>query len=144
MTTFRFSLLLAFIALLCVPNTARAAESPLASRDLSSIVAQVPAPNVVNPSGYDFTASLDHATIDRYEVDILKADGTLLQTLNIGKPTPNASNVISAPLNVQPVSFGVNYSLQARACAGTVCSDNAPSVNKFDRKPGKPGGGTAK
>ena len=77
-------------------------------------------------------------------MDILKSDGSLLQTLNIGKPTPDASNTISAALNVQPVAFGTNYSLQARACAGSVCSDNAPSLNKFDRKPGKPGGGTAK
>lgn len=102
------------------------------------------APNVTNPTSYEFLASADHAVIDRYEVDILKADGSLLQTLNIGKPTPDATNLITATMNVQPVMFGTNYSLQARACAGAVCSDNAPSLNKFDRKPGKPGGGTAK
>jgi len=95
--------------------------------------------NIRNPTGYEFTASTDHTLIDRYDLDILNAAGTVIQTLNIGKPTPNGTGLITGALNVQPITFGAGYSIQVRAIVGTVASDNAVSSNKFDRVPGKPG-----
>lgn len=95
---------------------------------------------VTNPTHVSFTASVDHAVIDGYELDILRPDGSVLQTLNLGKPVPDAGNLCTVDLNVQPVAFGLGYSVQVRAKAGSIASENAPSVNTFDRRPGKPGG----
>lgn len=95
-------------------------------------------PDVSNPTGVTFTASADHATIDSYELDILRPDGTVLQTLNLGKPAPDVTQTCTAPINVQPVAFGVGYSVQVRAKAGTAVSANVASVNKFNRIPGGP------
>jgi hypothetical protein len=100
--------------------------------------AVVSAQDVNNPSGVTFTASADHATVDSYELDILRPDATVLQTLNLGKPTPDATQTCTAPLNVQPVAFGNGYSVQVRAKAGTAVSANALSLNKFNRVPGAP------
>jgi hypothetical protein len=99
--------------------------------------AQLP-PDVNNPSGVQFTASADHATIDGYELDILRPDGTVLQTLNLGKPTPDATTTCTAPVNVQPIAFASGYSMRVRAKAGTAASDYTVSQNKFNRVPGSP------
>lgn len=95
-------------------------------------------PDVDNPGGVGFTASPDHAAIDSYELDILRPDGTVLQTLSLGKPVPDANNFCTAPLNVQPVKFGTGYSLRVRALAGGAASPYALSENKFNRVPGSP------
>jgi uncharacterized protein YfaS (alpha-2-macroglobulin family) len=101
-------------------------------------------PDVNNPTGVTFTASADHATIDSYELDILRPDGTVLQTLNLGKPTPDATNTVTAPINVQPIAFAAGYSVRLRAKAGTAVSDYAVSQNKFNRVPGPPSKVTVK
>ena len=116
-------ILIGFVAgLLCMPSVA-AAQS-------------VPAVN--NPSAVTFTASVDHAQVDSYELDILRPDGTVLQTLNLGKPTPDATSICTAPLNVQPIAFGSGYTVRLRAIAGTAHSDYAISLNSFNRVPGAP------
>lgn len=94
--------------------------------------------DVKNPSGVEFTPSVDHAGVDSYELDILRPDGTVLQTINIGKPEPDAANLCRASLNVQPIAFGKDYSVRLRAIAGTSASDYVLSVNKFERAPGGP------
>ena len=107
---------------------------------VSLSAAQLPTPpaDINNPSGIQFTPSTDHANVDSYELDILRPDGTVLQTLNVGKPTPDANNVCTAPINVQPITFGVGYTMRLRAKAGTAYSDYTPSENKFNRVPGGP------
>jgi hypothetical protein len=100
--------------------------------------AQTP-PDVNNPRAVEFTASTDHAAITNYEMDILRPDGTVLQTINLGKPAPDAANLINAPINVQPVAFAVGYTVRVRAVAGTATSDYANSINKFNRVPGNTG-----
>jgi hypothetical protein len=106
--------------------------------------AQTPPADVDNPSGIVFTASADHANVDSYELDILRPDGSVLQTINIGKPTPDATQTCVAPLNVQPIAFGSGYSLRLRAKAGTAASDYTTSLNKFNRVPGGPSKLTAR
>lgn len=96
------------------------------------------AQDVNNPSAVTFTASPDHPSIDGYELDILRPDGTVLQTLNLGKPTPDATNTVTAPINVQPIAFASGYSVRVRAKAGTAVSDYTVSLNKFNRVPGAP------
>lgn len=99
---------------------------------------QTPVPDVNNPSAVTFTASADQASIDSYELDILRPDGSVLQTLNIGKPTPDATSTCLATVNVQPIAFAAGYSMRVRAKAGTAYSDYAISQNKFNRVPGGP------
>ena len=99
--------------------------------------AQLPA-DVNNPSAVAFTASADHTLVDSYELDILRPDGTVLQTLNLGKPVPDSTNTCTAPINVQPIAFASGYSVRVRAKAGTAVSDYAVSQNKFNRVPGAP------
>lgn len=99
--------------------------------------AQLP-PDVNNPSAVQFTASADHAAVDSYELDILRPDGTVLQTLNLGKPTPDATNTCTAPINVQPVTFATGYAVRVRAKSGTAVSEYGVSENKFNRVPGSP------
>lgn len=134
--------ILLFAVLVLTMGASRAQANDVDAPSMPAIVAldalQVTVPDVDNPSGVDFTASLDHATIDSYELDILRPDSTVLQTLNLGKPTPDASNTVHAPLNVQPVAFGVGYTVRVRAKAGTAFSPYALSVNKFNRVPGGP------
>jgi len=105
---------------------------------LCSGVAAAQTPDVNNPSAVTFTPSTDHATVDSYELDILRPDATVLQTLNLGKPVPDATNTCTAPVNVQPIAFGSGYSMRIRAKAGTAASDYALSLNKFNRVPGPP------
>lgn len=100
--------------------------------------AQAQVADVDNPGSLQWTASVDHATLDSYELDILRPDATVLQTLNLGKPTPDATQTCTAPLNVQPIAFGSGYSVRLRAKAGTAFSVYAASLNKFNRVPGGP------
>lgn len=59
-------------------------------------------PPVANPTTAQFTASADHATVTNYQLDTMagSATGAIAFTLNLGKPTPNAANLIS--VLVQP------------------------------------------
>jgi hypothetical protein len=94
-------------------------------------------PQVKNPSAVEFTPSIDHAVVTAYELDILRPDGSVLQTINLGKTEP-VDGVVKAALNVQPVAFGRDYSVRVRALVGTAASDYEVSVNKFERAPGGP------
>jgi hypothetical protein len=102
----------------------------------SSAAQPIPA-DVKNPSAIAFEPSADHAAVTSYEVDILRPDNTVLQTINIGKPAV-VNNVATAPVNVQPVAFGTGYSFRIRAIVGTATSDYTVSLNKFERAPGAP------
>lgn len=94
-------------------------------------------PSVKNPSAVTFEPSVDHATIDGYELDIMRPDGTVLQTINLGKPAV-VTNLCTAAVNVQPIAFGKDYWMRARAVAGTSTSPYANSLNPFERAPGGP------
>jgi hypothetical protein len=104
---------------------------------LSAVPAAAQDVQIKNPSAVSFEPSADHALVSAYELDILRPDGTVLQTINLGKPAP-VSNVCTAPVNVQPVAFGKDYSVRVRALAGTAASDYVLSTNKFERAPGAP------
>lgn len=94
--------------------------------------------DVDNPSAVEWTASADHALLDSYEMDILRPDGTVLQTINAGKPAPDATSTCRATLNVQPIAFASGYQIRVRAKAGTAFSSYTAAQNKFNRVPGGP------
>lgn len=97
------------------------------------------AADVDNPGSVQFCPSLDHSLIDSYELDILRPDGTVLQTINLGKPTiSTVDGSCTAAINVQPIAFASGYSTRVRAKAGTATSASAVSINKFNRVPGGP------
>ncbi len=102
------------------------------------LAATAQAQNVKNPSRAEWTCSADHAVIDGYRLDIMDKTGAVLQTLDMGKPTPDATNTCAGALNVQPVKFDTNYVARIRAYAGAAESDNSTNSNAFDRVPGKP------
>lgn len=106
---------------------------------LSAPLAHAQAAGVDNPRSVSWGVSADHAAIDGYTVELLRPDGSTLQTLDAGKPTCSATVDCVFALNVQPVAFGVGYSIRVRARASAATSDWANSVNKFNRVPGKPG-----
>lgn len=78
------------------PATVRLAASgaPAAPRVGST---DQPVPPIVNPSTVAFTASADHATTDKYTLELNRA-GAVTKTVDLGKPTPDATNTITAPL----------------------------------------------
>lgn len=97
------------------------------------------AQTIANPTAVEFTPSADHAQIDTYEVGWFLAGATSpVSTTDIGKPTPNASNICRATINVMPLAFN-SYTAKARAKAGTVYSDWSDPSDIFLRQPGKPG-----
>lgn len=102
-------------------------------------IASAQTADVNNPTAVVWTASTDHAQIDGYTLEILRPDGTVLQTIDAGKPTPNGQNVCRLSINVQPVQFGNGYAMRIRSRAGSAVSEWEPSQNKFNRVPGKPG-----
>lgn len=122
--------LILVLALLGIPSVVHAQTCTLSS---------TPPPDVDNPSAVQFCPSPDHSTIDSYELDILRPDATVLQTLNLGKPTINATDgSCTASINVQPIAFGAGYTTRVRAKAATAVSTNTPALNKFNRVPGGP------
>jgi len=100
--------------------------------------AQTPPPDVNNPTKIEWTASTDHATIDGYTLDIVSSTNVVIQTLDLGKPTPDANNLCTANLNVQPITFGAGYYVTLKARANNVFSTATVSQNKFNRVPGAP------
>ena len=97
------------------------------------------APDVTNPSAVQWCPSPDHALVDSYELDILRPDNSVLQTLNLGKPAVSATDgSCTASINVQPIAFGVGYATRIRAKASTAVSADNLSLNKFTRAPGAP------
>lgn len=101
------------------------------------------AADVNNPTAIAFTASTDHAVLTNYEADIFKPDGTLQQTLSLGKPTPDATLTCTVAISAQSYPFGAGYTVRVRSVAptpaGPVAGDWALASNKFNRVPGKPG-----
>lgn len=99
-------------------------------------------PPVKNPAAVEFT-SADHATVTGYEIDILTSTGAVLTTLSLGKGTL-ADGVVTLPLNVQPIAFGV-YTLRLRAVASpTLKSANSAVSDPWERVPGAPSRPTIK
>jgi hypothetical protein len=92
-----------------------------------------------NPSAATFTASPDHAQINSYTIGYFLPGATdPVQTADLGKPTPDATQTCSVTLNVMPLGFGAAYIAKVKAVAGTVSSDWSTPSNPFDRVPGPP------
>lgn len=104
---------------------------------LSPVAAQAQAP-VKNPTAVEFT-SPDHALLTLYEIDIVRNDGSVAQTLILPKDQaaaqPNGDWRLT--INVQPIAFGA-YTVVVRAVAGLVKSDNSLPSESWVRAPGPP------
>lgn len=103
--------------------------------------APVAAQGVINPSQVTFTASDDHAIVTSYVIGYFAPGATApLQEVDLGKPTPDATNTCAATINTRPLTFGTDYVAKVRAVAGTLTSEWSAASNPFARLPGKPGG----
>lgn len=104
------------------------------------LIATTASAQVKNPTQVLFKVSDDHSTVTSYEMDIKRvSDNAVIQTINLGKPAPDAQGNASAAINVQPVVFGTYY-VVLRAVAGTLKSDDSTPSNQWQRVPGKPSG----
>lgn len=52
---------------------------------------------IVNPTTVAFVASIDHASVSTYAVELNRA-GAVVKTVDLGKQTPDAANTITTPL----------------------------------------------
>jgi hypothetical protein len=94
---------------------------------------------IKNPSVATFTASADHASVTSYTIGYFLPGATdPVQTANLGKPTPDATQTCTVTLNTQPLTFGANYTAKVKAIAGTAESVWSEASNPFDRVPGPP------
>jgi len=92
-----------------------------------------------NPSAGECTASADHAQITKYVIGyFLPGAADPVQTADVGKPTPDAQNVLRFTINVMPLTFGAAYVAKMKAVAGTAESVWSEPSNPFDRAPGPP------
>jgi len=92
-----------------------------------------------NPSAGECTASADHAQITKYVIGYFLPGATdPVQTADVGKPTPDAQNVLRFTINVMPLTFGAAYVAKMKAIAGTAESVWSEASNPFDRAPGPP------
>ena len=93
-----------------------------------------------NPREGTFTASPDHAQIDKYMLGFFLPGATSpVQTQDIGKPTPDQAGTCTFTFNSQPLTFGADYTAKVKALAGTAESAWSEASNPFDRVPGPPG-----
>jgi len=84
------------------------------------------------PTGVIFQASVDHATVTSYRVEVFAAGAdpntaTAIATIDVGKPAPNASNDISVsiPSFFQALAPG-NYQLTVAALNGAQFTRSTP------------------
>jgi hypothetical protein len=93
-----------------------------------------------NPREGTFTASVDHAQLDKYIVGFFAPGASSpVQTQDIGKPAPDGTNTCAFTFNSQPLTFGADYVARVKAVAGTAESAWSEVSNPFDRVPGPPG-----
>lgn len=106
---------------------------------LLGLAATASAQALKNPSAATFTASVDHAQIDKYIIGYFLAGAAApVQTADLGKPTPDATQTCTVALNTMPLSFNKDYTAKVKAVAGTAESDWSTASNPFDRAPGPP------
>lgn len=92
----------------------------------------------INPTRVIFSCADNHDQHTSHEVDILRVDGTVLQTVILGTAPPDASGDVTLTINVQPIAFGT-YTVRVRAVAGGVKGADSLPSNVWDRVPGAPG-----
>jgi hypothetical protein len=101
---------------------------------LLTAMLQVP---VTNPRAVIFTCP-DHAQDTGHEIDIVNAQGVVIQTLTAGDPAADTAGDVEIPINVQPVTFG-SYTVRVRATFGAIKSLSSDPSAVWERSPGKPG-----
>lgn len=120
---------------------------------LLTIPVCVNAQTLNNPTTATFTASADQNTVENgvailtsYEVRLYSQDGaTKINTLNIGKPTPDATNTItfSQLKNVYVSAPAGTYTVKV-AAVGPGGSSETPASDPFTVSPRAPSAPTGK
>ncbi len=92
---------------------------------------------VKNPNQIIVTCLDDHESHTDHEVQILKANGEIVQPLVIGTQPTDANGEFAAPLKVQPIAVG-EYVGRVRAVSGAFKGEWSDPTPTFERVPGKP------
>jgi hypothetical protein len=93
---------------------------------------------VTNPGHVEFTASVDHALIDKYVIGWFAQGATdPIQETDLGKPTPDGANLVSTTINIHPLGFGI-YTAKVKAVVGAVSSEWSVPSNEAVRGPFPP------
>jgi hypothetical protein len=94
-----------------------------------------------NPRTIQFTC-VDHGLDTAHEIDIVNAQGTVVQTLQVGDQAPigieDGLPLVQVAVNVMPVAMG-EYTFVVRALAGTISSEPSLPSDVWRRAPGQPG-----
>ena len=98
---------------------------------------------VKNPTIVEVASCPDHDQDTGHEIDIVRTDGTVLQTIQAGDPPSGGGGLVSFSINVQPVTFG-SYTFVVRATATGVSSPDSPASDVWQRSPGSPSKPVAK
>lgn len=109
----------------------------LATAFLLILPALTAAQTVKNPTKAIFKPGADAAAVTGYELDIIKADGSLSQTLSFPAQVPDAAGDVTLTLNLQPVAFGT-YTAVVRNVYNAVKSINSNVSDPWERAPGQP------
>jgi len=100
-------------------------------------------PPLKNPGHAEFTASEDHAAIDKYVLGYFVAGATApLMEVDLAKPTPDAQQLVSVVISARPLGFGT-YVARVKAVAGSLSSEWTEASNAFERVPFPPPGSPA-
>lgn len=101
--------------------------------------------NVINPRYISFTASEDHAQVERYVAGwFLPGAQSPTLEVDLGKPTPDASNTIIVAVNVHPMVFGLGLVAKVKGMGRLpdntpIAGDWSEASNLWDRRPEKAG-----
>jgi hypothetical protein len=94
------------------------------------------AQTVRNPTVVEFTVSVDHATVTRYEFGFFLGGAEPVQTADLGKCTPNASQICTQSIPSYPI--GATYTAKLRAYVDATSGDWSDASNPFFRTPAPP------
>ena len=92
---------------------------------------------VKNPTKAIFAPGADAALVTGYELDIINAAGTVVQTMTFPAQTPDGNGEVTLTINVQPVSFG-SYTAVVRNVYQSIKSVNSNTSDVWERAPGQP------
>lgn len=90
-----------------------------------------------NPTKATFQPGPDAALVTGYELDIVNAAGTVVQTMVFPAQPADANGEVTLTINVQPVAFG-DYTAVVRNVVGSVKSANSLPSEMWQRVPGAP------
>jgi hypothetical protein len=93
---------------------------------------------VKNPTRVVFKPGSDAALVTGYEIDIINAQGSVVQTLTFPAQAADTNGDVTIAFNVQPIAFG-KYTVAVRNVYMAILSVTSDQSDQWERAPGQPG-----